>query len=72
MRDRELDHAEAVRSGSELPRTLVRRCRGGHEPDFVQPDPLANLLRGAEVPEMDRVEGPPEDPDASRLPHSRI
>src|SRR5436190_1926961 len=64
---RQLEHAQAVLRRRQA--LLVRRERRGHEPDLVQPLRLAHLLRGAQVPQMDRVERPAEDADAA---HARI
>src|SRR5213078_3304045 len=67
--DRELDHAQPIGHPGEPLALLVGRERRGHEPHLVHLLRFAHLLRGAQVPQMDRVERPAEDADAA---HARI
>ena len=59
---RRAHHREAQRSVGQRG-FAQRRVAGGHETDLREPQRLQHLERRAHVPEMDRVEGPAEDPD---------
>jgi len=65
-RDRPLDPGDALGGGRDripVPLALVGRDVARHEGDPGEPERLADLLGGAQMAEMDRIEGPSEEPD---------
>ncbi len=52
--------------GNALPRSK-RRLPGGDEENLVQGEPIEELLRDAEMTQVDGVEGPAKDPQAHPL-----
>jgi hypothetical protein len=59
-------HGQAHFKGGEVPGLLMGRVGGGEEPEAVQRQDLADLFRGAQVAEMDGVEGSPEEAQTLR------
>src|SRR5262249_35259189 len=59
----QLDHAEAMAGGDDALGLLVRRHRGGDQPDLVQALGLPHLLGRPQMPQMNPVEGAAQTPD---------
>ena len=55
-RDGELDHLAARLRGRDRGLQLVRRLRGGDEPDLIQTALFATLLRQRQMAVMNRIE----------------
>ena len=60
-RGRDPDHLQAIGDRSPVAR-LVRRRAGDHKPDLVKPAGLAAALGQDQVPQVDRIKRPPEQP----------
>src|SRR5690606_25682297 len=62
-RHRQAHHGEAMRGGGAGCRPM-RRVPGGHQVRGVEAEVLPQFPGGAQVPDMDRVEGAAKDADA--------
>ncbi len=60
--DRQPDHLQPVGGTGQGPITLLPRLPSRHEQDSIEAGLVESRLPGVEMSQMDRVEGPSEDP----------